>query len=425
MKQGGVLRTLRTSRQRRPSRFWLLALAGAACSSSAAEAPTGSTGAGGSAQVDPDSGASGSAQGGQAAQGGGGAGGSAGADATGGSAGAGATGGSTGAGATGGSAGASGSAGSDGGASSQAPAIAGCTMFSADDPWRQDMRQSPVDATWTAALVSGATKKTLHPDFGNAGTEVYGIPINVVPMTQAKVPVSFDYADESDPGPYPFPSPSVVKIEGGSADNCDGDCHVLAVQQGTCRLFEGWACGYASGWHCGSGAVFDLTRNSYGQRPAGFTSADAAGLAITPGLVRFSEVAEGVVRHAIRITMHCTQDGYVAPASHFAVPTGSGGCPARASGESVSDYHARLRAQPFPPMGLRIRLKSSYAVASLPRQAAVIAQAMQTYGMILADNGSDYYFQGDVDPGWNDELDALKAIPADAFEVLRPGTIVH
>jgi len=298
-------------------------------------------------------------------------------------------------------------------------------VFSADDPWRRDVTQAPGDPTWTAALYRGAIKKSLHPDFGNSGAEVYGIPINVVPAEQSKLPVTFDYADESDPGPYPFPAPGSALVEGGSATSCDGDCHVLVVQQGSCTLYEGWACHHAGGWQCGSGAKFDLTRSSYGQRPPRFTSADAAGLAITPGLVRFSEVAAGSVRHAIRFTMHCTQDGYIEPASHFAVPSGSGGCPPRSAQESVAAYHERLRAGGFPPMGLRVRLKSTYPIDSLPGQAKIIARAMVTYGMILADNGSDYYFQGDVAPGWNDELNALKTIPGDAFEVLAPGPITH
>jgi hypothetical protein len=305
------------------------------------------------------------------------------------------------------------------------PSLAGCTIFSADDPFRQDVSLAEVDPAWTSALFTNATKKSLHPDFGNSGAAVYGMPINVVPAGTAPVTVAFDYADESDPSPYPVPPPDVVKLEGGTATSCDGDCHLLIVEQETCLLYEAWACHYAGGWRCGSGAKFDLGRSSYGQRPPGHTSADAAGLAITPGLVRYREVADGVIRHALRFTMHCTQDGFVAPASHFAVPTGSGGCPAQRTAESLSDYHARLRALGYPPMGLRVRLKSSYPVAALPPEAKVIATAMKTYGMILADNGSDYYFQGEADPGWSDDLDVLKTIPGDAFEALATGTVTH
>ncbi len=293
--------------------------------------------------------------------------------------------------------------------------VGGCPVFPASDAWNTPIpAAAAVDANWTAKLYANATKKSLHPDFGTA----YGIPFNVVPASQAKLTIGFDYADESDPGPYPFPGAG-AKIEGGTPADCSGDCHVLTVVQGSCLLYEGWDCHYTAGsnsWQCGSGAKFDLTKNSYGQRPIKWTSADAAGLAILPGLVRYAEVAAGVVNHAIRFTMHCTQDGYVQPASHQAVPRGGSGCPAGVVGDA-------LRAD-YPPMGLRVRLKASYDISALPAQAKVVAQAMKTYGMILADNGSDYYFQGDLDPGWNDDqLNALKAIPGNAFEAITPGAI--
>jgi hypothetical protein len=271
-----------------------------------------------------------------------------------------------------------------------------------------------IDATWTTKLIGNATKTVLHPDFGTT----FGIPFNIVPANQAKLPITFDYASDSDPGPYPFLG-GTSKIEGGTPTACSGDCHVLTVVQGTCALYEGWDCHYNAGgnsWHCGSGAKFDLTKVSVGQRPKTWTSADAAGLAILPGLARYDEVAAGVLKHAIRFTMHCTQDGFVTPASHQAVPTGNNGCP-----QGITS--ATLRAE-YPPMGLRIRLKAGYAIDALPAQAKIVAQAMKTYGMILADNGSDYYFQGDPNPGWNDtQLNALKAIPGDQFEVIVPGTI--
>ncbi len=273
-----------------------------------------------------------------------------------------------------------------------------------------------MDASWTSKLYASAKLKALHPDFGSG----FGIPLNVVPQGSPALPITFSYSSESDPGPYPFPG-SAAKIEGGTPTSCSGDCHVLTVLSGTCLLYEGWACSYSSGaasWHCGSGAMFDLKKSSYGQRPSGWTSADAAGLAILPGLVRYAEVAANTLHHAIRFTMHCTQDGFVAPASHQAVPTGTSGCPA---GILKSDLETS-----YPPMGLRIRLKSSYQTASMPVQARVVAVAMQTYGMILADNGSDYFFQGDDDSSWNDgQLNALKSIPGDQFEVLTPGTIMR
>jgi len=291
-----------------------------------------------------------------------------------------------------------------------APTIGGCPIFTGADAWNKVVTSDPVDATWTTKLSTYATLKFLHPDFGSG----FGIPFNVVPNTQPKLTMSFTYASESDPGPYPFPG-GTAKIEGGTPTACSGDCHVLSLQQTACLLFEGWDCHFTSStssWKCGSGAKFDLTKDSYGQRPLGWTSADAAGLAVLPGLVKYSEVVAGSVNHAIRFTMHCTQDGYVYPASHQAVPSACG-----------SITTATLRAN-YPPMGLRIRLKSSYVISGMPTQARIVAQAMKTYGMILADNGSDYYFQGDDDSAWNDsQLNALKAIPGDQFEVLTPGTI--
>jgi hypothetical protein len=292
--------------------------------------------------------------------------------------------------------------------------VGGCPIFTADDAWNRDITNDPVDANWTAKIYANAKSKNLHPDFGSG----FGIPFNVVPQNQTPLGITFSYSGESDPSPYPFPGTS-AKIEGGSPTSCSGDCHVLALEQGVCLLYEGWACSYStstSTWHCGSGAKFDLTKNSYGQRPVGWTSADAAGLPILPGLVKYSEVAAGAVNHAIRFTMHCTQDGFVKPATHQAVPGGTNGCPA---GIQTSDLEAN-----YPPMGLRIRLKPSYDLSSMGTQARVVAQAMKTYGMILADNGSDYFFQGDDDPSWNDtQLNALKAIPGDAFEAMVPGTI--
>jgi hypothetical protein len=239
----------------------------------------------------------------------------------------------------------------------------------------------------------------IHPDYG-AG---YGIPINVVPATQKMVPIAFDaYADESDPGPYPFPEPGSARIEGGTASSCDGDCHLLVVQSGACLLYEGYACTYTNGWHCDNGAKWDLTKKSYGQRPKGWTSADAAGLPITPGLVRLDEVRAGAVNHAIRFTLGCTSPNYVAPATHEA------GC----SRSSVNT----------PPMGFRVRLsKTKFDISKLSASAQVVAKAMQTYGLILADNGSDFYFQGEDNDGWTDQdIEPLKTIPTSAFEALTP-----
>jgi hypothetical protein len=287
--------------------------------------------------------------------------------------------------------------------------LGGCAAFPADDVWNRKVENAAVSAEWTNHLRALVGSKSLHPDYGNAGSEHYGIPINVVPASQPAVPITFDdAADESDPGPYPFPAPDKTRVEGGTATACSGDCHVLVVQEGACKLYEGFACRYASdGWHCSSGAVWDLGTQSEGQRMAGYTSADAAGLAIAPGLVRYAEAMSGEIAHAIRFTLHCTRASYVAPASHYAVP---GSCKGNADA---------------PPMGLRVRLKASYDLTRFSGAALAVARAMQKYGMILADNGSDFYFQGEQDERFGEaDVEPLKSIPADAFEALEPGPLL-
>ncbi|HVW26683.1 MAG TPA: hypothetical protein VHC69_15050 [Polyangiaceae bacterium] len=333
---------------------------------------------------------------------------SSGGTATAGSGGAGANGGKR---ANGGTSSSSGGASAGGGGSTTSPGkpgtVGGCTIFTADDAWNKDISASPVDATWTAHVQAAITSGLhLHPDYGNSGSDHFGMPINVVPQSQPAVPVSFDdYADESDPGPYPFPDPSSARLEGGTPTSCDGDCHFLTIQSGTCMLYEGYACQYSNGWHCSNGAKWDLTKNSYGQRPKGWTSADAAGLAVTPGLVRYDEVRAGAVTHAIRFTMKCTRANFVAPATHDAVPPKC----------DPNDPNS-------PPMGLRVRLnKTKFDISTLSASAQVVAKAMQTYGLILADNGSDFYFQGEDNPGWTDQdVEPLKTIPAAAFEAIVP-----
>jgi hypothetical protein len=278
--------------------------------------------------------------------------------------------------------------------------VAGCTVFTADDDWNLDISGKPMDQTWTDRVQTViSTGIHIHPDYGSG----YGIPINSVPQGQPAVPITFDsYPDESDPGPYPFPDPATIHIEGGTPASCDGDCHVLVVQSGACMLYEGYACSYASGWHCGNGAKWDLTKKSYLQRPKGWTSADAAGLAIMPGLVRVDEVRAGAVNHAIRFTMGCSAPNFVAPATHRA------GC----GNSNVNS----------PPMGLRVRLnKTKFDITTLSPSAQVVAKAMQNYGLILADNGSDFFFQGEDSPDWTDQdIEPLKTIPASAFEAITP-----
>lgn len=282
---------------------------------------------------------------------------------------------------------------------SPVPVIGGCPIFPADNPWNEDVSALPVDSNSSKYLASmNASTKFLHADFGSDLT--YGIPYVVVPSTQAMVPVSFDYADESDPGPYPIPRNA--PIEGGT--NATGDRHVLVLQSGVCKLYEMWNAKYVGpGWHAGSGALFALDSDKL--RPDGWTSADAAGLPILPGLVRYDEVQSGVIRHALRFTVHATQAGFIHPATHFA---------------SSSTNPA------LPPMGLRVRLKASYDISRFTGASHVILVALKKYGMLVADNGSDWFISGASDTRFSDDnLNQLKTVPGSAFEVVHTGTILH
>ncbi len=277
--------------------------------------------------------------------------------------------------------------------------IAGCRVFPVDNPWNRDISADSADPNSANYITHmNGSSKFLHPDFGsNPG---YGIPFLVVPGTQPKVPVTFAYADESDPGPYPIPPDA--PIEGGASST--GDRHVLVLDKDSCLLYETYDSHYVGpGWSCGSGAVFDLSSNRL--RPDYWTSADAAGLPILPGLVRYDEVAAGQVRHAIRFTAQSTQRGFIHPATHYA--------------SSNTDPNA-------PPMGLRLRLKATYDISRFTGAARVILIALKKYGMILADNGSDWFFTGASDSRWNDtDLNQLKIVPGSAFEVVVSGPITR
>jgi hypothetical protein len=236
----------------------------------------------------------------------------------------------------------------------------------------------------------------MHADFGSGLWEggPIGIPITVVRGSQPKVRVSFEYAPESDKGPYPIPKN--VAIEGGRGS--DGDRHALIVDRDRCKLYELFALQPkpGGGWRAGSGAIWDLRSNKL--RPKGWTSADAAGLPILPGLARYEDVARGRIDHALRFTVSRTRRAYVWPARHFA-----------------SD----LTDPSLPPMGLRFRLKRSYAIGGFPRQARIVLQALKEYGMIVADNGSNWYVSGAPHPKWsNDQLHTLHRVPGSAFEVV-------
>jgi len=282
-------------------------------------------------------------------------------------------------------------------ASGTGPTVAGCPVFPPDNAWNQDVSSAPVDPRSDAyvASISGDGDRFLHADFGGGGR--YGIPYNVVPRSQKRVQVRFDaYGDESDRGPYPIPRHA--RVEGGS------DRHVLVVQHGACRLYELYAARRRGrGWVAGSGAIFDLRSNAL--RPEGWTSADAAGLPILPGLARYSEVATGEIDHALRFTVEATQRGYIHPATHFA---------------SDSDDPN------LPPMGLRLRLKAGYDISTFHGQARTILEALKRYGMIVADNGTSWYITGAADRRWDDaDLDQLKTVPGNTFEAVQTGGIVR
>ena len=282
------------------------------------------------------------------------------------------------------------------------PSIAGCPVFPADHVWNvrvDDLPRDPASDAYVAAIGADAP---MHPDFGAGLWErgAIGIPFDVVGPDQPVVPVSFLYASESDPGPYPIPPDAFV--EGAPAAGVTvppgGDRHVLVLQTGSCTLYELFDAerqGDGS-WSAGSGAVFDL--RGYDLRPDGWTSADAAGLAILPGLVRFDEVAAGEIRHALRFTAPRTRRAYVWPARHFA--------------SSLTD-------PALPPMGQRFRLRADADLSGFSPEALTIARALQTYGMILADNGSAWFVSGAPDERWdNAALRDLRRLRGSDFEAV-------
>lgn len=289
------------------------------------------------------------------------------------------------------------------GGASRLPQAPACPVFPASSPWNQRVDRLPVAPGSARMVASIGADDHVHADFGSGLWEggPIGIPITVVRGTQPKSRVAFEYADESDKGPYPIPAN--VALEGGRGS--DGDRHALIVDGDHCMLYELFALYPAGGggWRAGSGAIFDLRSNRL--RPAGWTSADAAGLPILPGLARYEEVARGRIDHALRFTVSETRRAYVWPARHFA---------------------GDLTDPALPPMGLRLRLKQSYPIAGFPRQARIVLQALKEYGMILADNGSDWYVSGAPHPKWsNDQLHTLHRVPGSAFEVVDGTSLRH
>lgn len=282
------------------------------------------------------------------------------------------------------------------------PSIAGCAIFPADNIWNVRVDDLPRDPNSDAYLQTIGLNEHAHADFGSGlwdGGPI-GIPYVTVASDQPVVTVSFDYADESDPGPYPVPTDA--PIEGGSAS--DGDRHVLVLERDECVLYELYdAFPQPDGsWAAGSGAIFDL--NDHALRPDGWTSADAAGLPILPGLARYDEVAAGEINHALRFTAPQTKRAYVWPARHYA---------------------SSLTGSEYPPMGQRFRLRADFDISDYSPAVQVILRALKTYGMILADNGSAWYISGAPDERWdNDVLRELHEIAGADFEAVDVSSLM-
>ncbi len=283
-------------------------------------------------------------------------------------------------------------------AQAEPPTVGDCPVFPPDNPWNTDISDFPVDPNSDAyiASISADGDEYLHADFGEDPT--YGIPYIVVDgKQQPPVEINFvDYGDESDPGPYPIPEDAPVEA--------GGDRHVIAVDSANCMLYELYNAEWnGDGWDASSGAVFNLLSNEL--RPEGWTSADAAGLPIFPGLVRYDEIEAGAINHALRFTVSESQRAYIHPATHYA------------SSSTDSD---------LPPMGLRLRLRADFDLSEYTGMSRIILEALQTYGMIVADNGTSWFISGATDPRWDDEdLNQLKTVPGDAFEAVITGELVQ
>lgn len=281
-------------------------------------------------------------------------------------------------------------------------AIEGCPLFPPNNIWNVPVDRMPVHPNSDAYVNTIGTSANVHPDFGSGiwdGGPI-GIPYITVPSTQPLKTVTFEYADESDPGPYPIPDDA--PIEGGP--NSDGDRHILVLERDNCILYElFYAFPQTDGtWHAGSGAIFDL--KSHALRPDGWTSADAAGLPILPGLVRYEEVSAGEIRHAIRFTAPETRKAYVWPARHYA---------------------SSLTGNQFPPMGQRFRLKVELDLSAFDPKVRVILLALKKYGMILADNGTSWFISGVPDERWDDDvLHQLHQVRGSDFEAVDSSTLM-
>jgi hypothetical protein len=283
------------------------------------------------------------------------------------------------------------------------PRIAGCQVLPANNPWNQRVDHLPVAKNSRRLIASIGLGDPVHPDFGSGRYqgEPIGIPYALVSNHTKRVPVKFQFAAESDHGRYPIP-PN-VPIEGGR--HSSGDRHVIVINRDTCidyELFAAYPHNGGKRWSAGSGAIFNLRSNHL--RPAGWTSADAAGLPIFPGLARYDEVKRGSIDHALRFTASCTSPHYVYPARHEA--------------STCSGF--------YPPMGLRVRLKGNVKISGLPYQARIVAVAMKRYGLILADNGSPWFISGAPNRHWNnDALHLLDRLSGRDFEVVNTSSLPH
>ena len=276
------------------------------------------------------------------------------------------------------------------------PAAPRCPVFPKSNPWNRRVDKLPVAQNSDAVIASIGASTGLHADFGSGlwdGSPI-GIPFDVVSRKTPRSRVSFEYSDESDRVGYPIPKR--VHIEGGS------DHHALLLDKTACRLYELGGLQKQNGrWHAWAGATWSLQSNHV--RPAGWTSADAAGLPIFPGLARWDEAKRGVIDHALRFTVQRTRRAYIYPARHFA--------------SSLTDPN-------LPPMGLRVRLKASFDVSGFPRQARIVLIALKRYGMIVADNGSNWYISGAPNRGWsNDQLHTLGRVTGSEFEVVDTSSL--
>lgn len=286
--------------------------------------------------------------------------------------------------------------------SSDKPSIENCLVFPVDNVWNTPIDHLPIDPKSDAYIASIGESIGVHPDFGTVweGAPI-GIPYNIVTGAQAFSSITFEYADESDPGPYPIPSDPL--IEGGSSG--EGDRHILILEKDNCILYEiynAYPLGNGS-WQAGSGAIFDLRSNNL--RPDTWTSADAAGLPILPGLVRYEEVLAGEITHALRFTAARTRNQYVWPARHYA--------------SSITNPNV-------PPMGKRFRLKSSFDITGFSPQVQIILTALKKYGMFLADNGSNWYLSGVPDYRWDDDelVSELYRVKGSDFEAVDESGLI-